>query len=103
MGCGRRIKGISKEKKKELRDEKKRNDLEWKRKKAERKELLTKRKIEDEEWRSKRKEISEQVNAVITSLVAVLVREELDRIFHKPHMKDSKVHLKVRVISRSYS
>jgi transposase InsO family protein len=69
----KKVKGISKEKKKEHRDEKKRNDLEWKRKKAKRKELLTKRKKEDEEWRCKRKEISEQKNVFIISLVAILV------------------------------
>ncbi len=36
-------------------------------------EEKAKRKKEDEEWRSKRKESKEQVNIVITSLVAVLV------------------------------
>jgi len=48
-------------------------DEEWARIKNERGELKAKRDKEDEEWRAKRKEIKEQLNVVITSLVAILV------------------------------
>ena len=66
-------KGLSRARRKEFNEGKRRSDEEWKRKIAERKKLKIRRNKEDEEWRKNRREVKEQMNVIITSLAAVLV------------------------------
>jgi len=66
-------KGMSRRKRKELKDEKRQGDKEWKMRITDRRELKIRRVEEDEEWRKKRREIKEQMNVIVTSLAAVLV------------------------------